>query len=56
MTTVALITIGQMKELLNQYDDDMALDFGDYEFQGISQNDNVVDIELKLIADHEAGF
>ena len=33
MATMALITVGQMKEMLEQYDDDLGLDFGDFEFQ-----------------------
>jgi len=57
MATTALITVGQMKEMLEQYDDDLGLDFGDYEFQRLSlNNENLVNVELKLVADHEAGF
>ena len=57
MATMALITVGQMKEMLEQYDDDLGLDFGDYEFQRLSlNNENLVNVELKLVADHEAGF
>jgi len=33
MTVVRLITIADFKKLLDRYDDDMALDFGDFEFQ-----------------------
>ena len=57
MATMALITVGQMKKMLEQYDDDLGLDFGDYEFQRLSlNNENLVNVELKLVADHEAGF
>ena len=57
MTTVALITVGQMKEMLKQYDDDVGLDFGDFEFQRLAlNNENLVNVELKPIAGHEAGF
>jgi len=46
-----------MKEMLEQYDDDLGLDFGDYEFQRLSlNNENLVKVELKLVADHETGF
>ncbi len=57
MATIALITVGQMKEMLEQYDDDLGLDFGDYEFRRLSlNNENLVNVELKLVADHEARF
>lgn len=57
MAAMALITVGQMKEMLEPYDDDLGLDFGDYEFQRLSlNNENLVNVELKLVADHEAGF
>ncbi len=57
MATIALITVGQMKEMLEQYDDEDALDFGDFEFQRLAlNNEKQVDVELKLVADHEAGF
>ena len=57
MTTVALITVGQMKEMLKQYDDDLALDFGDFEFQRLTHNnENIVNVELEPIVGHEAGF
>ena len=57
MATMALITVGQMKEMLEQYDDDLGLDFGDFEFQRLAlNNENLVNVELKLVADHEAGF
>jgi len=54
---MALITVGQLKEMLEQYDDDLGLDFGDFEFQRLAlNNENLVDVELKQVADHEAGF
>ena len=57
MATIALITVGQMKEMLEQYDDDLGLDFGDFEFQKLTlNNENLVNVELKLVADHEADF
>ncbi len=57
MAAMSLITVGQMKELLKKYNDDIGLDFGDFEFQGLSlNNENMVDVELKLIIDHESGF
>ena len=57
MATVALITVGQMKEMLEQYDDDLGLDFGDFEFQKLTLNSkNLVNVELKPVADHEASF
>jgi len=57
MATMALITVGQLKEMLEQYDDDLGLDFGDFEFQRLAlNNENLVDVELKQVADHEAGF
>jgi len=46
-----------MKEMLEQYDDDLGLDFGDFEFQRLAlNNENLVNVELKPIAGHEAGF
>ena len=57
MATIALITVGQMKEMLERYDDDVGLDFGDFEFQRLAlNNEKLVDVELKPVADHEAGF
>lgn len=57
MTVMNLITVGEMKKLLEQYDDDLALCFGDYEFKRLNHKTGMlVDVELTPISDHEFGF
>jgi len=57
MTVVKLITVGEMKKLLDQYDDDLGLDFGDYEFKRLKHKTGMlVDVELTPISDYELGF
>jgi len=53
MTVVRLITIADFKKLLDRYDDDMGLDFGDFEFQGLRRSrDMMVKVKLKEITDY----
>ncbi len=53
MTVVQLITVGDMKKLLEQYDGDMYPGFGDYDFQRFYQKyDTEVEVELISISDY----
>ena len=57
MTVVQLIIVGDMKKLLEQYDDDMYLRFGDYEFQRLYQKyDTEVEVELIPISDYIVSY
>lgn len=57
MTVVHLITVGELKKLLEPYDDDAVVSFGDYDFQRLYQKyDNEVEIKLNPISDYELGL
>ncbi len=46
-----------MGEAQTPFPDDLGLDFGDFGFQRlVLNNENLVNGEVKIVADHEAGF
>ena len=53
MAVLKLISVGDFKKLLNEFDDELALDFGGFQFQDLKYDGfNCVDVVIKEVRDH----